>query len=114
VIVYVFIVGTGVFGLIEKGASFPRLTSLALNAVVLMALLLIADGWAMKIGIVAGWLKVVFGAILVLLGLWQVVTLNVLTGIFAMALGLVAGIGLGYWTVIVLQAISSATNSEPT
>ncbi len=112
VAVYVFMVAAGSFRVINCGLTAANLASLALNSVVLLALLLVAGAWARKIGIFAGWLRVVLGGIIVVVGLWQLLTLNVLSGLYVMALGLVAGVGLGYWTVSVLRAISAARTSE--
>ena len=86
--------------------------ALIVNAIILSALFLLAGPRALRIAIVSCWVKMALGALLVFLGAWEIVTLNVVGGLILIAIGLIAGIGLAYWTLKVLLSIARASKLE--
>jgi len=106
VIVYCILVLAGTYNFLFEPFNLIQTLGLIVNAVVLSALLLVAGQWALTVGIVSCWVKMALGAVLVLLGVWEIVTLDVLNGLLLIAVGLTIGIGLAYWTMAVLKAIS--------
>ncbi len=106
VIVYCILVLAGIYNFLFEPFNLIQTLGLIVNAVVLSALLLVAGQWALTVGIIACWVKMALGAVLVLLGVWEIVTLDILNGLLLIAVGLTIGIGLAYWTMAVLKAIS--------
>ncbi len=106
VLIYLVLVVGGISKVVTSNVGLLAKVGLGLDIVVLMALLLVAGSWAREIGVLASWLKIALGGILILLGAFSLLTLNFFVGLFLVVFGGIAA-GLGLWTITVLQSIAS-------
>lgn len=106
VLIYLVLVIGGTSSWLTRDAGLLPTVLLGLDIVVLMALLLVAGSWAREVGILASWLKIAVGGLLIVLGAISLLTLNVSAGLFALFLGAIA-IGLGFWTIGVLRMLAA-------
>ena len=105
VLVYVVFIVAGVIRVITGEAGLLLTVGLGLNIIVLSALLLMAGAWAREVGILASWLKIGLGGIVMVLGALSVLTLNILDGLITIVIG-AANAGVGFWTIVVLGTIA--------
>ena len=105
-LIYLGLAIIGVRTVLFEPLSLINIASLTLNTIIIFALLFVGGPTARTLGIGVSWLRVVLGGVLILFGLWEIVTLNVLGGLFLIGLGASSGIALGYWTIVVLSQIN--------
>ncbi len=105
VLIYLILVIGGISKVVTSDVGLLPTIGLGLDIVVLMALLLVAGSWAREVGILASWLKIALGGLLILLGAISLLTLNLFVGLFSIVFGGVAA-GLGIWTISVLRSIA--------
>jgi hypothetical protein len=67
--------------------------------------LVVSTRWAVSAAIFFCWVKIALGALVVLLGIWEVITLNLLGGLLTIVVGSILIVGLAFWTLSVLRAI---------
>ena len=111
VLIYCILVLVGIYNLLFENFGLIRALSVATNTVILMVLLVVAGRRALSAGILFCWVKMGLGAALVLVGVWEVITLSPLVGLYLIAVGSIAGIGLAYWTLMVLRVIAQQSRT---
>ncbi|MDJ0908548.1 MAG: hypothetical protein QNI99_05120 [Woeseiaceae bacterium] len=104
VLVYMLLVVAGTIRFFTEGLGLLQSVGLVLNVIVLSALLLVAGSWAREVGVIASWLNIGLGCVVMAAGAIGVLTLNIAAGLFAIVAGAVNA-GIGLWTIVVLRAI---------
>lgn len=102
----------GLGDVLFRSVTVMSATALILNGITLAALLLVGGSAARTVAINVSWLRIAWGILLILLGIWEVLTLNVWLGFFMVALGALIGVALGYWTIKVLIRVNFEASRE--
>lgn len=110
VLVYIVFVTGRAFRLATGDFSLLVAAGLVLDAIVLLALLLVVGAWARRAGIIASWIKIALASGVAMFGAIRLATLDA-GGFGYLVLGSLFA-AVAFWTISVLQSIERQAKAD--